>query len=325
MSTNIILKDTNNILWNIGVLDNGNITSTVVATGTSSIPIFKDYQGGLTAWKLGITIAGAITTTNVGLTPSLSSGIPLLSSPSNILYSLVVSAAGAYTTIKSAAKTAGYIITTAQSLLNDATGLLWNFALMLPFLQLAFQDLSQELEINQVPITRQFTVILQLPIGNTVISFGTVPGLPQNLITPVSLEERLVGQDNTRWIELDERTDPVDAAVGTYLRYWWWDGVQINTLGSLNAEDIKLKYVGGLYIPQASTDYINPAGSELYLIHRTAYHAANSIGFDHCAISAEKNGIISLERFIRFLVQSRQGLPVRRKGYRRSVRGFKFR
>lgn len=316
MATNIYLKDVNNVIWSVGIDDTGALTTVLAPGKTPSIPILKDYQGGLTAWQLGISIAGALTTTNTNLAPSLTPGIPLLSNPSNVLWSLVVSAAGAYTTIKTASKTAGYITTLAMSLLNDASGLLWNFNLLLPFLQLAFNDLSQALENNQVPITREFSIVVGLPVNTQVIGFGTMPSLPSNFIVPIYLEEKWTNQDDSFWIPMKQVENPVDDIQTNYLVNWWWDGIQLNFLGSTSQEDVKLKYTGGLYVPQASTDAINPTGAENYLANRTAYYAADSIGNSYTANSCDKRASIFLEQFIRFLAKSDQGLPVRRRAYR---------
>lgn len=325
MSTFLILKDEIGQLWQVGVQDNGQLTSQPVSKGTPISPVLKDYQGGLTAWQLGILSTSQLTTTNVAMQPSLTYGIPLLSSPSNLLWSLVVSASGEFTTFLSNAPTAGFITALAQSLLNDAAGDYWSFNLLLPFLQLAFDDLSQELELNEVPITKEITSVLNLAPNTQVIGFGTMPALPENFIEPISIDERLSGQTDADWIPMDEVQMPVTDVPSTYLNCWWWDGIQINLLGSTSTEDIRLRYTGGLYKPQSQSSYIGIRGVENYLAEQTAYYAADSIGNQYTADRSRAKAQIFLEKFIRFQVKNKQGLPVRKLGYRRRAKGFSFR
>lgn len=325
MSTSLYLQDANKVIWAVSIADNGTITSALAPGNISIVPILKDYQTGLTAWQIGIDITGNLTLTNIVMLPSLTNSISLLSSPSNVLWSLVVTNFGSFQTFPSSAKTASYITTQAQSLLNDAIGDYWNFTLLLPFLQLAFQDLSQALELNQITITEEIEVILNLQPNVQVIGFGTIPSLPSNFIQPVFLWERLSGQINAYWIEMTQVDEPPNDIQTTLLGYWWWDGIQINLLGSTIAEDIKLKFQGGLYIPQITTDYIQPSGSELYLINRTAYYAADSIEWESKANSCAQRAEVALAKFLSIQIQGQASLPVRRRGYRRTARGFNFR
>lgn len=325
MSTYLILKDELNQLWKVGVQDNGQLTSELAASGTPMSPIIKDYQGGLTAWQWGILSTSQLTTTNVGLQPSLTYGIPLLSHPSNILWSLVVSASGQFTTFLSNAPTAAFITALTQSLLNDKVGDYWTFDLLLPFLQLAFDDLSQELELNEIPITKEITAVLNLAPLTQVIGFGTMPALPENFIAPISIDERLAGQPNSEWSPMDEVQMPPADIPSTYLNCWWWDGIQINFLGSTSTEDIRLRFTGGLYKPQSQESVVGIRGVENYLAEQTAYYAADSIGNQYTADRSKLKAGIFLEKFIRFQVKNKQGLPVRKLGYRRRAKGFSFR
>jgi hypothetical protein len=325
MSTYLTLKDPTGQLWNVGTDDSGNLTQVKVAAGYVQVPVIRDYQTRLTAWEIGIDVLGVLTTTNVVMQPSLTTGIPLLSSPSNILYSLVVNAIGMLTRVKTSVETAGFVTSLAQSLLNDAAGDYWTFTLLLPFLQLAFGDLSDECQLNEIPITRETEVILTAPPNTTVIGLGTMPSLPEEFNIPIGIEERLAGQTDADWIPLVENSDPPDDVQTQLLRYYWWDGMQLNFLGSLSEEDIKLKYVANLHVPTTVDEYISVKGIANYLAAQTAFYAAGSIGFDECVQKAGTYAATYLERFIRLMTKEKQGLPVRKVGYRRRAKGYNFR
>jgi hypothetical protein len=325
VSTFLTLKDPTDQLWNVGTDDNGNLTQVKVASGYVQSPIIRDYQTRLVAWQIGIDALGMLTTTNVGMKPSLTTGIPLLSSPANILYSLVVNAIGMLTRVKTSVETAGYVTALAQSILNDKAGDYWTFDLLLPFLQLAFADLTSELELNEAPITRETTVILTIPANTQVIAFGTMPSLPEEFNLPLSLEERLAGQDNTDWLPMNEVQDVPDDIPTELLRYWWYDGEQINFLGSTVDEDIKLKFQANLHVPTTQDEYISVRGISNYLSAQTAFYASASIGNDYTMKVAQSYASTYLERFIRLLTKNKQGLPIRKVGYRRKAKGYNFR
>lgn len=322
MATSIYLQDSSTHIWALGINDSGQLTTIPVSSGIVAIPILRDFQTGLTAWQIGVNTSGMLTTTNISLSPSLPSELPLLSNPSNILFGLSISPAGMLIANQIMASTAGSIINTVKSILNDSAGYYWNFNLLLPFLQLAYQDLSQRIQINQIPIIRQEVKILNLPANTTVIALGTNPGLPANLINPIYLEERLSGGDDTDWIPMEQRDSSVDEIADIYLNYWWWDGYQINFVGSTSNEDIKMKYMASLWLPNNQSDYILPRGVERFLEHQTAHYAADSLYDQYKANQELGKATLALEEFIRAQVQSQQGLPVRRIGYRRSVKGF---
>lgn len=321
MPTYLYLQDSSNNVWQVGVNDSGNITTTQ-GSGTVSSPIIKDFQSGLTAWQIGIATNGSLTSTSVAMQGGLQNEIPLLSNPSNKLFGLLILANGMIQVTQLQAVTAGGLCTGVQSILNDAAGDYWNFNLLLPFLRLAYEDLSEKVNLNQFRIVRQETTILSIPAQTTVIGFGTFPSLPANLNNPIYLEERWTGQTAMDWTPMEEREFSVDDIPEDYLNFWWWDGYQLNFLGSTVNEDIKLIYSASLWHPESISDLIQPRDAGRFLKHRTAHYAADSIGDQYHATNEMNKSIQALEEFARRWVQTQQGLPVRRIGYRRRAKGF---
>lgn len=62
-SSSTILKDANNQLWNLTVLDNGNLKTTATGAGTPQVLILND-QGNTTSWLIGVSITGLLTATS---------------------------------------------------------------------------------------------------------------------------------------------------------------------------------------------------------------------------------------------------------------------
>ena len=66
----LVLEDSNNVLRNVSILDNGQIQTAVTPTGTAQIVVLNDPVGN--AWTVGIATIGKLT-----LTPHAAGSFPL--------------------------------------------------------------------------------------------------------------------------------------------------------------------------------------------------------------------------------------------------------
>lgn len=93
--TLLTLKDANNVLWGVTVLDNGNLQTTAGSLGPAQT-IFLNV--GAATWQLGITITGLLTTTSVAFNAANPTFIVMVSADSLTAWNLGVTAAGLLTT-----------------------------------------------------------------------------------------------------------------------------------------------------------------------------------------------------------------------------------
>ncbi len=99
--------------------------------------------------------------------------------------------------------TAGSVMDAASSLLNDTAKQTYTYAVQLPYLNMALQDLRKLLELNNSPVTDQVSAILIVPTSITTIGFATSPALPSDLVDIQELWESPTGTN--QWIPMSKK------------------------------------------------------------------------------------------------------------------------
>jgi len=90
---------------------------------------------------------------------------------------------------------ASTVMNGAAALLNDPVKTKYTFAVQLPYLNLAVQELQEEFELNSIATTQKTSAVIQIDAGVTVIPYngaGTAanPSLPDDMVEPAQLWER---------------------------------------------------------------------------------------------------------------------------------------
>jgi|SRR5882724_6413180 len=206
------------------------------------------------------------------------------------------------------------VLDRAAALLNDTAKSTFTYTAMIPFLNIAIDDLQEILELNNVPITNILSSIYPIAIGET-----TIVTLPSNLIEIRNVYERATGTIDefmlmTRIEFLPKITTPVNSLI-----YWSWIGQAIQFLPANSAIDVKLEYLGSILstITSASQS-INIINSKSYLSYRTAALGANFIG-ENKTRSDELNGeaLNASDKMLGIMVKSAQTLSARHRPMRR--------
>src|SRR5882672_7040955 len=88
--------------------------------------------------------------------------------------------------------TAGTVMRIAASLMNDTARTVYNYAVQVPYLQIACQELQELFELNSISSTENVSAIINMPAGATEINYNAVgqPRLPDDMIEPAQLWER---------------------------------------------------------------------------------------------------------------------------------------
>jgi len=79
LPTSIILIDSSNALWSMGINNIGILTTTGGATGTPQTLFFNDADTNTTSWRLGVNLIGAITLTSVPYNANYPTVLPMVS------------------------------------------------------------------------------------------------------------------------------------------------------------------------------------------------------------------------------------------------------
>ena len=168
---------------------------------------------------------------------------------------------------------AGTVLTTARTFLNDDVGSVWPDPNLFPKLAQAHREMQAKLKAAAVPVMRTQT---DIAVAASTISLA----LPTDLIEPIRLSEKAQGEAINLFVPMTE-SDPLPANSQTgILTYWQWTNEAIAFIGATTARTVRLLYWRKLPEPQVNTDPVGFINAELYLAARTAALASQSTGED---------------------------------------------
>lgn len=160
----------------------------------------------------------------------------------------------------SAYQTAGTALTVARAALNDLNGLLFSDTVLLAYLNTAYRQVQRAIAMTGAPLFVVDDVIMTLPpvvtpdpsiqcqLSDNGYSNGTTtvnpPQLPVDMIAPSKIFERQTGTN----FDFQEMTDLTSGGglpslpQTTTLAVWEWRTDGIWFLGSIQKNDIRLRY-----------------------------------------------------------------------------------
>src|SRR5262245_55591357 len=101
---------------------------------------------------------------------------------------------------------AGTVMNQSAVLMNDAAKSVYTFAVQLPFLKQALQELREWFELHSIAVTQATSAVVQMDAGDTEIIFSGGPGiptLPDDFVEPIRLWERPRNTDP--WIPMTRK------------------------------------------------------------------------------------------------------------------------
>jgi hypothetical protein len=210
------------------------------------------------------------------------------------------------------------IMASVASLMNDTARNVFTDAAVLPYLNIALNDLQELFELNNIPVTNEVSATLAVTAGTTVIGPTT---LPTGLIEIRSLFERPTGSNNT-FIEMSRREFlPQSNVVSNYFGVFAWVDNEIRLLEANTNIDLRLEYVKSIFatpilIGGVSVD-LGIIGTQQYLIFRTASLCAEFISENKTrAQSLDGYAADALSRALSIPTKSKQSIQVRRRPFR---------
>lgn len=222
----------------------------------------------------------------------------------------------------------------SASLMNDTARTVYNYTAQLPYLQMALDELQEEFELNNIPITSKVPpATTTLPIGTKVIGpadgiGATLPNYPQDLVELQGLYERLSGSSEPYILvkQVEFLPHSLDDLPVSELQYWTWEGQRIVTLGATTARELKFDYVSKL-IPDNITA-ASPIGiinARSFLQYRTAALCSQYIGENPArAEDLNNNARMALDRVLGIGIKGKQSYPVRRRPFMASYKRRTF-
>jgi len=208
----------------------------------------------------------------------------------------------------------------ARTHLNDDEGDSWpDYKLRPKFIQ-AFKELEVDLVLAGIPIVNAVSVVITVT-ANTVdgvnVDMSTMANYPTDMLHPVWLKERAVGEMNEDFVDMTEVDFIPNINKSTELIWWSWYQQTIMLLGALNDVQVMLRYKRFLPTPNLKNDSIIVYLAELYLGYRTAALCARSINDGTKADNLDLESAASLDKIIRMSIKELQNLPAKRRPYHR--------
>lgn len=217
--------------------------------------------------------------------------------------------------------------------MNDTEQALYTNAAVLPYFNLALNELQEVFELNDIPKTHKTSISIPVKAGVKSIGFDTTPALPSDLIEIEELWQSFSGQN--QWTHVTKR-DFIphyledNVPVNLFL-VWAWKNDHIEVLPAIADMDLKLDYISSIFkTPIKIKDIdvnINAINIETYLDYKTAALCAFFIAENETR-SNKLDGLAipALERALGIPIKGMQTVVTRRRPFRRSYkqRGVTF-
>ena len=224
------------------------------------------------------------------------------------------------------------IIGMAASLMNDTAQSIYTDATVLPYLNMAMDELQELFQLNNIPVTDTTSGILDVTAGVSRIAFiNTNPTLPPDL---KEIREMWESDDGTNIFIPMSRKDFIphnlEGVTRNSFGIWAWNSDEVKLLPCLGNKDLKLDYIRKLFnlpVLIGSIDVDIPIeGAKSFLGYRTGSLCAEFIGENKTrAQSLDGDATFALDRSLGISAKSRQSITTRRRPFMASFkrrRGF---
>jgi hypothetical protein len=224
---------------------------------------------------------------------------------------------------------ASTVLAKSSTLLNDTARTIYTYTAVLPYLQIAMQELQEHFELNSIPVTQLTSALINIPVGTTQIIYNGVgvPKLPDDMIEPNQLWERQTGIDP--YVPMSRRDyipHQFEGTTTSKFSFYVWENQIIKFLPSNQSNDIKIDYIKDIFTPLVDeTSLINVINAATFLEYRTAGLCAEFIERNLAsANSLNTYAIMALDRATGIGVKGKQTILTRRRPFRAAYkkRGF---
>lgn len=215
--------------------------------------------------------------------------------------------------------TAGSVMDMVAAVMNDTARQVYTDAAILPYMQLAYEDLKTELQDYNIPISNVTSSAILVPAGIKQLADAD---LPVDLIEIMSINERTAGTADDFVLMERKQFLPLTQQLTAFLQYWSWQDQVIKFLGANGNVEIKINYIasnlGDIADENTLLRLYNIKG---YLTYRTGGHCSSFIGENESRANM-LYGFAGqeLEKLLSINIKSQQGIRTRRRPFRSSYK-----
>lgn len=171
--------------------------------------------------------------------------------------------------------TAQQVMDGVAALLNDIARSTYTYAVQVPYLNIAMNELQEYFQLNAISVTEITSAEIDIPAGETEIVFDATaptPELPDDFVAPKQLWERNADSNPyvpmTRVEYLPHNMQDIETS---QLVWFVWQEQKIKFLPANVDIQIKIDYVRSLFAPVEDEDSdINIINAITFLQYRTA-------------------------------------------------------
>ncbi len=212
------------------------------------------------------------------------------------------------------------VMDTSAQLMNDALRTQYTYAVQIPYLNMALNELQELCELNNIPTTNKTEADIPVLVGQTEIVFNAAspnPSLPNDFIDIREILERTLGSDEsyvplTKFTFLPTAFPPINQ-----LCYFSWENQKITFIGATSDREVKLQYIGSVFVAvRDKDDPIKMINAKSFLQYRTAGLMSEFIGENKTRADAlNGDAQISLDRSLGISIKGSQAIATRRRPF----------
>jgi hypothetical protein len=198
----------------------------------------------------------------------------------------------------------------SRAVLNDIAKDLYTDEVLIPYLKIANDDLSDEMVDHGATVQKEVSADIPLLAGSKLLA------LPADIIVPIELFTKNEGQSDSYYTPAFQRDFLPNSTPGSAIETWTWREQNINFIGATVNKIVRLRYYRlvtamlGPITPIELTHAVN------YLAYHTAALASEHIGQNRSkAIDLESQAIQKLNKLLKKEVKQTHGRPVRRRRF----------
>lgn len=208
------------------------------------------------------------------------------------------------------------VMTDARALLNDANGIQYTDAVLLPYLKISWDELAAVLSSHSIPVLKEVSADVDVD-ESTVVVAG-----PTDLVTPIKLQEKPQGATDDLFVDMKALSwEGSEYPPTAYINYWAWRGQSFHFAPHTNTQTVRIFYIKDLSVITSEAQTLAVHHCKVVLSKRTAALAARYMGANPTrADSLDKEAEYFMNLVVNREVQTSQGIAVRRRGYRASRR-----
>lgn len=218
--------------------------------------------------------------------------------------------------------TAGEVIDRAAALMNDPARTDYTYTAVLPYLNMAIDELVENLEESNSSPTNMTSAVITVPVGSYQITPAesvTTPHYPSDLVEIQEVGERLSGTEDV-FMRLGRREFMQAFPATNSLLFWVWEDqiIKFNPNGATTIREIELKYVRkAISLATSDASVIGTINARSFLAYKTAALCSMFIGENETRAQVlNEQAELALERLTGINNKGRQQVMTRHRPFR---------